>query len=313
MSEATPVTPKPKKRRRLGLSMANRHKLEGLFFVSPFIIGTALFFMYPIFRSIQLSFSRIQDIVGFQVEWVGRINYVDALFMDTEFMPTFLEVVQTTLTRVPLIVIFAVLIAIMINQDIKARGFFRTVFFIPFLLGTGVVMDQLLIQGVDEQVLSVADGLIPYNLLFYLGSDVADMITEFFSMLVQVLWATGVPILLFLSGLQSISDALYESADIDGATAWEKFWKITIPMIAPTMLLVIVFALVDGFTHARNPMLELIQTRAFTDIMFERAAAMGWIYFAFILLLLMVVFVGLRAYIESGSSEYNHKRKVKQG
>ena len=293
--------------------MANRHKLEGLFFVSPFIIGTALFFLYPIYQSIRLSFGYVVDIVGFNVRWVGIENYVHVLLMDTEFMPIFLEVVQTTLIRVPLVVIFAILIAIMINQNIKARGFFRTVFFIPFLLGTGVVMDQILIQGVDEQVLSIADGLIPYNLLFYLGSDVAEMIMEFFSMLVQVLWSTGVPILLFLSGLQSISDALYESADIDGATAWEKFWKITIPMISPTMLLVIVYSIVDSFTHARNPMLELIQERAFYNIWFHRAAAMGWVYFTFILLLLILVFVVLRAYIESGSSEYNHKRKVKRG
>ena len=313
MNDATPVTPqKPKKKKRVGLSMNNRHKLEGLFFVSPFIIGTALFFIYPIYMSIRLSFGRVVDIVGFDLEMVGIENYVHVLLVDTLFVPTFLETIQTTVTRVPLVVVFAILIAIMINRDIKARGFFRTVFFIPFLLGTGVVMDQILIQGVDEQVLSIADGLIPYNLLFYLGSDVADMITSFFSMLVQVLWSTGVPILLFLSGLQSISDALYESADIDGATEWEKFWKITMPMVAPTMLLVIVYAIVDSFTHARNPMLELIQGRAFTDIMFERAAAMGWIYFAFILLVLVLVFVVLRAYIESGSAEYNHKRKVKR-
>lgn len=312
MSDITATKPEKKRRRRIGLNMSNRHKLEGLFFVSPFIIGTALFFIYPIFMSIRLSFSSINDIVGFDMDFIGIENYVAALFLDTEFLPIFLSVIGTTMSRVPLVVVFAILIAIMINRDIKARGFFRTVFFIPFLLGTGVVMDQILIQGVDQQVLSISDGLIPYNLLFYLGSDVADMITQFFSMLVQVLWSTGVPILLFLSGLQSISEALYESADIDGATEWEKFWKITIPMIAPTMLLVIVYSIVDSFTHARNPLLELIQGRAFVDILFERAAAMGWIYFAFILVMLLLVFVLLRAYIESGSAEYNHKKKVKR-
>jgi len=304
--------PKPKKRFSL-LSMSNRHKLEGLFFVSPFIIGAALFFIYPLYMSIRLSVGSITNIVGLEMDFVGIENYVHVLLVDTEFIPTFLEVLQTTLTRVPLVVIFAILIAIMINRDIACRGFFRTVFFIPFLLGAGVVMDQMLIQGVDLQVLALDGGLIPYNLLFYLGSDIAEMITTFFAMLVQILWATGVPILLFLSGLQSISDALYESAVIDGATEWEKFWKITIPMIAPTMLLVIVFALVDSFTNARNPLLELIQYRAFSDqVAFERASAMGWVYFLFILLLLGAVFLVLKAYIASGSAEYDHRKKVKR-
>jgi len=309
MAEVTPA--KPKKVKKSFLSMSTRHKLEGLFFVSPFIMGTALFFLYPIFISLRLSTGSITDIVGLQMDFVGIENYVHVLLVDIEFIPVFLETIGTTLTRVPLVVVLAIIIAVMINRNIKARGFFRTVFFIPFLLGTGVVMDQLLIQEVDMQVLSIDGGLIPYNLLFYLGSDIAELITEFFGMLVQVLWSTGVPILLFLSGLQSISDALYESADIDGATEWEKFWKITIPMIAPTMLLVIVYSIVDSFTNARNPMLELIQERAFSEfVMFERAAAMGWVYFSFILAFLLVTFIVLKAYIESGSAEYNHKKKV---
>jgi ABC-type sugar transport system permease subunit len=300
---------KPKRR---NVDMATRHKLEGLFFISPCILGTLIFFIYPLVMSIILSFGTVENIVGFKVALTGLQNYSWAFLSDATFVPTFLQVIQDTLTKAPLIIVFSILIAVMINRNIRARGFFRTVFFIPFLLGTGAVMDQILIMGVDMRVLSITDGtLIPYQVLNYFGGDFVTMITAFFSTLVQVLWSTGVQILLFLSGLQSISPALYESADIDGATEWEKFWKITIPMIAPIMLLTIVYTIVDSFTNIRNPMLTYIQTRAFTDIMFEEAAAMAWVYFGFIMIILLLTFVILRSYIESGNTESTRKVKNK--
>lgn len=289
--------------------MTTRHKLEGLFFVTPFIIGLMIFFLFPFFMSIKLSFGKVKNIVGFNVVWSGFGNYIKAFLMDVNFLPTFWKVVRNTLIQAPLIIVFALLIAILINKDIKGKGFFRTIFFIPFLLGTGEVMRQLLSQGVDKQVLSLVNGnLIPKDILTYFGPQVVKMVEDVFGMLVTVLWSCGVQILLFLSGLQGISPALYESAKVDGATQWEAFWKITLPMISPILLLNIIYTLVDSFTNIKNPILSYIQEYAFKKVDFEYAAAMGWIYFSFIIIVVGVVFLVMKNYIHTSEMEGGKKR-----
>lgn len=296
-------------KQKFKITMTTRHKLEGLFFVTPFIIGLMIFFLFPFFMSIKLSFGKVKNIVGFDVVWSGFGNYIKAFLMDVNFLPTFWKVVRNTLIQAPLIIVFALLIAILINKDIKGKGFFRTIFFIPFLLGTGEVMRQLLSQGVDKQVLSLVNGnLIPKDILMYFGPQVVKMVEDVFGLLVTVLWSCGVQILLFLSGLQGISPALYESAKVDGATQWEVFWKITLPMISPILLLNIIYTLVDSFTNIKNPILSYIQEYAFKKVDFEYAAAMGWIYFSFIIIVVGVVFLVMKNYIHTSEMEGGKKR-----
>lgn len=285
---------------RLKVSMETRHKLEGLVFMMPFIIGTISFFIFPIYLSLKLSFGKITKIVGFQVVWNGIDNYTRAFLIDVNFIPMFLQTIKDTLIDTPLIVIMSLLIAILINKNIRFRGFFRTVFFIPFLLGTGEVMRQLLNQGVDKQVLSLSQSnIIPYDMLQYFGPDVVNIIDTIFGRIVQILWRSGVQILLFLSGLQSISESLYESARVDAATEWEMLWKITLPMISPIMLLCIIYTLVDSFTNIRNPILAYIQDFAFKKAQFEYAAAIGWLYFLFIIVLVLLVNKVMKKYINA--------------
>jgi len=300
------------KKKRFHLTKATKDKLKGLVFVSPFIIGVILFFIYPIYMSVKLSFGKLDNIVGFKVSWIGIENYLRAFTIDMEFAPMFLSVVRDTLVRVPMIIILALIISILINQDIKGRTLFRIAFFIPFLLGNGEVMRQLIYQGVDKQVLSIADGdIIPYEILNYFGSTIVNAVQTVLGIIVTVLWSSGVQILLFLSGLQSISPALYEAAKIDGATQWEIFWKVTIPMISPIMLLNIVYTIVDSFTNIRNPLLEYIQSYGFTKAQFEYGAALGWIYFIFIGFVVAVVFGLMKGYMHTNEVE-EVKRRDKQ-
>lgn len=187
----------------------------------------------------------------------------------------------------------------LINKTIKFRGFFRTVFFMPFLLGTGEVMRQLLGQGIDKQVLSITDGtLIPREMITYLGANAGTTIDGFFGVIVTVLWSSCVQILLFLSGLQSIPASLYESSKVDGATEWEMFWKITLPMILPIMMLNIIYTIVDSFINISNTLLEYIQWIAFAWMNFGYAAAMGWVYFMFIIVLVLIIMGILGRYIQ---------------
>lgn len=286
------------------LSLHTKDQLKGLVFVSPFILGVLAFFIYPVFLSLRLSFGKIDNIIGLQISFAGITNYTRAFLMDVNFVPIFIQVVRDTIVKFPLTIVLSLIIAIMINRDIKGRGLFRVIFFIPFLLGTGEVMRQLLNQGVDTQVLSITDGkIIPYNILNYFGHSVVEAVQGVFGIIVLVLWGCGVQILLFLAGLQSISPALYEAAKIDGATEWEIFWKVTVPMISPMLLLNLIYTIVDSFTNVTNPMLEYIQSYGFTKAQFEYGAAMGWIYFAFIGAVVAVVFAFMKNYMHTNEVE----------
>lgn len=304
------------KNKKHKMSLHQRDQLKGYVFVAPFIIGLIFFFAYPICLSIRLSFGEITKIVGLKTKFVGFENYIQAFLVDADFWPTFGKSVGQSLINFPLTVLLSLIIAIMLNRDIKCRGFFRLVFFIPFLLGSGEVMTQLLNQGVQRSVLNVMDGrIIPYNVLAYFGDTIINAVQTVFSVLIEVLWGSGVQILIFLSGLQSISPSLYEAAKIDGATEWEIFWKVTIPMISPIMLLNMVYTFVASFTASKNPMLSYIQTFGFTNGKFEYAATLGWIYFIFIGIVVGLVFLIMKKYIHTNEVEevkkkHEHKRRV---
>ena len=172
---------------------------------------------------------------------------------------------------------------------IKANGFFRVVFFLPFLLGTGSVMQQLMDLGINKEVLSITSSLIiPEDVVFYFGAEFNEMVVTFLSMIVSVLWNSSVQILLFLSGLQVISPSLYEAARVDGATEWEMFWKITIPSLAPVTVLTIIYTIVDTATSDSNTMISLITNSSAGGADLATAAAMSWIY-----LFVVLAFVGV--------------------
>jgi len=300
--------------KKIKLNMRHKEIMEGYVFVLPFILGLLMFFFFPLFVSIKLSFGKLDKVLGFEIIWLGIENYLRAFLVDTSFVPMFINVVKQTFIKVPLIIIASLLIGILLNKDIKFRGFFRTAFFIPFLLGMGDVMRQLLNLEVDKQVISMADGtLVPRELLVYFGANVVSAVDNFMGIIVLVLWNSGVQILLFLSGLQSIPVSLYEAAKVDGATEWEMFWKITLPMISPIMLLNIIYTLVDSFTDVTNPILAYIQSNAFTSLRFEYAAAMGWIYFLFIIIVVVCVMSILNRYIFLAEVKGGAKNDKKEG
>ena len=298
--------------KKFQMDLNKRNSLKGLVFVSPFIVGILAFFIYPICLSLRLSVGESVAIVGMQVQGYTVDNFVRAFVVDTTFLPTFATAVKQTLTQFPLTIVLSLIIAVLLNRDIKCRGLFRVIFFIPFLLGSGEVMQQLQNQGVDRAVLNVMDGrLIPYNVLSYFGDTIMEVVQSVMGVLVTVLWGSGVQILLFLSGLQSISPSLYEAAKIDGATEWEIFWKVTIPMISPMMLLNIVYTVVNSFTNISNPLLKYIQTYGFDKAEFAYGAAMGWIYFAFIGVLVAIIFAIMKGFIHTNEVEEVKKRERK--
>jgi ABC-type sugar transport system permease subunit len=286
--------------KKFKLRMKHKHMLEGYVLLLPWLIGTVLFFIVPIYQSMVLSFSELVKISEFKMEWVSIKHYERAFFWDLQFVPLFLEMVRDTLVNTPLIIVFSIFISMLLNKEIKLKGFFRGVYVLPIVLGTGYVMNQLLgvevISGPEGSIpTGTIEGLsrgliIPEELLAYMGPTVTKTVTLFLEKITVMLWKSGVQIVLFLGGLQSISKSLYESAYCDGATEWEMFWKITIPMISPVILLNIVYTIVNSFTDASNPIVQMVMKLGFTDMQFEYAAAISWVYLAFIFVLVGIVF-----------------------
>lgn len=279
---------KQKPKKKSFMTMRRRNNLEALMFLSPWIIGTCVFFFNAIFSSIRLSFSEIVQLRGFVMEWRGWVNYQNIFMYDINFMPTFIEVVLDTVVNTPLVLVFSLIIAMLINQPLPGKGFFRTCFFIPVLLGSGYVMEQLL--QIDATGSVGAGIVLPQVLQEMLGSTIVTVVQPFLDRITLILWNSGVPIILFLAGLQGISSSLYEAAKCDGATQWEMFWKITLPMISPIILLNFIYTLVMYFTSVDNALVKYILDSVFSRIEFAKGAAMGWVYFLFVFVLCGLVF-----------------------
>lgn len=287
-----------------------RKTAEAYIFLVPFLLGAAVFLIYPLFMTVKLSFGQLSGGSNFDLNWLDMPhftkNYSQALFVDTAFVPILLGEIKTMLIRTPLILAFSLIIAICLSRNIKCRGFFRLVFFLPFLLGTGNVLKQMLDVGVDSQVLSLESvTVIPPFVLNYLGDNVVEMVNLLFNNIVLVLWNSGVQILLFMSGVLSISPSLYESASIDGASEWEKFWKITLPMLTPIILLNLVYTITESFTNTTNRILVFIKNKAFSNVSeFEFAAATSMLY-----MLVVLVFIGV-AFLILGRNGMRDAREV---
>lgn len=288
---AKKTEPKQRQKKKF-MTIQRRRVLEAFMFLSPWIIGTCVFFLNSIFTSIRLSFSEMVQMNGFVMQWSGMVNYQYIFAYDINFVPTFITVVRDTLINAPLTLVFSLIIAMLINRPMFGRGFFRTCFFIPVLLGSGYVMQQLLqIDATGSVGVGIA---LPSLLQGMLGNTISGVVQSFLDRITLILWSSGVQIILFLAGLQGISSSLYEAAKCDGATQWEMFWKITLPMISPIILLNFVYTMVTSFTSADNKLVQYMLDQVFVSLQLPRGAAMGWVYFLFVFLLCGVIFGGAK-------------------
>ncbi len=288
------------KKRQDGLQ--RRKAIVGYTFIAPWMIGFGIFCLFPVIYSLMFSFSEIIDPTTFSFHMVGFQNYMDAFLVDTEFLPNFLQSVGDTFINLVLILFFSFFIAIIINRKIRCRGFFRVVFFLPVILGTGFILDQILGENLQEQSINVVRELLfSEEVVRSVPAEFLEMVQELLNRITVVLWNCGVQILLFLTGLQGISTSIYEAARVDAAGEWEQFWLITLPLMSPMILLTIVYTLVAGFTNSSNIVLSYILEIAFEKNHLELSSAMGWIYFLFIILFVGLTFLFMRKPIERAS------------
>ena len=275
-----------------------RRELTGYIFLSPWLFGGIFLLAFPLLFSLSLSFSKLQNYTNYAMKWVGLDNYKRAFFGDIDYTTCIIWIVKETLINTPMIIIFSIIAAILISRNIKGRGFFRSIFFLPVLLGTGYVMKQMMGQGVNNSAMEITrELLLTKQVQMYLPANVFNALLSFLGSITTVMWHSGVQIILFLVGIQKIPIALYESARVDSATEWEMFWKITLPMLSPIILLNIVYTIIASFSED-SPLIDYIMYRGFNLSEFEYASAMGWSFFAFIFLVIAIVFLIMQPFIK---------------
>lgn len=273
------------------LSMEQKKGLTGLGFTSPFIIGLIVLVFYPFGRIVYMSFNNvIQYQTEFTYVWVGLENFRRILTIDIDFILEVQNFVVRVLLYTPVIITLAIIIAMLLNQNIKGKGFFRMIFFLPIIILNGELLANMSEYGgmdihISFFVIDVITTIVP--------PFAVSLFTELFGIIIEILWYTGVPILIFLAMLQKVDKSLYEAASIDGANAWSMFWKITLPIIAPAITVSIIFIVVFLGNFDGNPINGIIND---SRISFDRregyASAMALIYsFIQILVITILLFV----------------------
>ncbi len=281
----------------------------GYVFVLPWVIGFLLFFLVPIVNSLIYTFNDVKlSANGFTMNWVGFSNYEYLLLKDASYPQLLGTAVGNMLYEVVIVTMFSLLVAVILNQKFHGRTFYRAVFFLPIILTSGVVYTMMQgvigggssLSGGQNAFMFQSAGLKDLMLQGNVPTDVVNFISNTVDRIFSLISKSGVQILLFLSGLQKIPASGYEACKIEGASSWDIFWKITIPLVSPIIFLNIVYTIIDSFmaygtSSTGNTMMAAIQNMGFGKVMkLSYSATMAWIYF-----LVVILFLGL-AYLLIG-------------
>lgn len=287
--------------KRKSMSLSARSSWTAQLFILPFYLGFWFFFLSPLIESFRMSISDVQvvDGAGYSMEFVGMKHYQTAFFTDANFSTNLVNSLTEMAWKVPVIIVLSLFMALILNQKFTGRVFVRAVFFIPVIFASGVALQMVSSDSVASSALAgsvVSSGEINQStalndLLVNAGFD-AEIIkyaTKIANSLFGMVWRSGIQMIIFLAGLQGISPALYEASSIEGATSWENFWKITLPMLAPTILLNLVYTIVDNFTDTTNKVMNQINTLMGNVSNLDTASAFAWTYFVLIGIILLII------------------------
>lgn len=294
--------------KRLNLSYEKKKGLYGYGFIALWFVGALMFFIIPLLQSFYYSFHTVTPETGYldikPLVSGGKtdifLNYKDAFLKDPNFSQYLVEVLKDMALNLPVIVVFSLFVAIVINQKFRGRTFARAVFFLPVIIATGpvyaIITGDLETGGNNEAAqfstmfeADMVDQLLEFIGIYGFGDTFTEMLTEITSDILNLVWKCGIQIIIFLSALQGIPASAKEAAAIEGATAWEFFWKITLPYISSMILVNIVYTVIDAFIDPTNQVMERLLSVQ-SEWKYGYSAAMAWNYFGIILIALGIVF-----------------------
>jgi ABC-type sugar transport system permease subunit len=258
--------------------LEKRQGFLGYMFMLPWLIGFFVFTIWPFVYTIFLSFHEVRlTVEGWETAFNGIDNYNLAFLRNTEFVPALISFLTMELLYAPVITVIAFILALLLNQNIKFKTAFRALFFLPVIVMSGPVMYQLMDSG--GMTFGGIRDMVLYQMVEQFSRPLANALVTLFQNYSMVLWFTGIPIILFISGLQKINDSMLEAAKIDSATTWQILWKIIIPIIRPIAMVSIILTIVQLGTYSMNPVLPLVQNAIYnTTSGLGVASAFAWIY-----------------------------------
>ena len=265
----------------------------GYLFVLPWVLGLLLFLIIPLFSSIWYSFADVKiEPNNIKTIFIGLANYKSLLFEDPDYTNNLSTSITYVLCSVPLILAFSLITAVLLNQNFKGRTLFRALFFSPIIISTSAVMKVL--QSKDVKIPLFTDGeelgeLTEIVNQLNLDPTVTAVFTFILQFTLQVMQNSAVPIVLIIAGLQDIPQSLYEVSKIEGANKWEEFWMITVPSLRNILSLVMIYAMIDSFSHADN----IVVTNAenlLNNQKFGPSSAMLWFYFSIVIIIMGIVY-----------------------
>lgn len=297
-------------KRKKYVGLEKRKAVAGYLFIAPFILGFLLFMVKPFIQSLYMSFCEVEvGAANFTLHFNKVANYYFAFRTD----PKYASLLGTEIARMVIyslaIIVFSFFISLILNQKFKGRALVRAVFFLPVILSSGVMLglesnNQLIAtlqQTVEDTTtgISVTDALQTILRTTGVGVKAFEKVFEIIDNIYDVALASGIQIIIFLSGLQTIPKSMYEAADIEGCTAWESLWKITFPSISSLFLVNWIYTVVDFCMRSDNEVIDKIQTVMIENLNYGAASAMTWIYF-----LIVIAFVGITGFIMSKGVYY---------
>jgi ABC-type sugar transport system permease subunit len=284
------------------LTLTRKRSITGLIFISPWLIGFLIYYVGSMIQTGIFAFSEVKeaDTGGFTTIFTGLNNFKYALMKDAEFNQILVDSIWDIVIDVPLIIFFSLFLAIILNGRFKGRTLFRVLLFLPVIMNAGVIVDairaaQTAISGglsavAEDMAVTKSSTMtlilstfvefgIPIKLIIYLSGAVERIFT--------IVRASSVQTVIFIASLQSISGSLYEVAKIEGATAYETFWKVTFPMVSPLILTNVVYTIVDSFVTSE--VVKKAEEMAFTNFEYGISSAMSLISTVLVCLLLLIL------------------------
>lgn len=283
-------------------SLRAREALHGYGFALPWLIGFALFTLLPLIETLRYSLNRVTvTVTGIRLESVEWANYTRALFTDPSFVELLIGYAVETLIAVPVVLIFSMIIALFLNVNFKLKGVFRTVFFLPVVITSGPVIRELTEQGATSAP-GIADTPAVADFLAQLPTALRNPLEYVLTSFILILWFSGVQILIYLASLQKIDRNIYDAAEIDGASAWEIYWKITLPSLTTATMVNAVYTIITLSHFSENRVIKYIYNQTYAvQGGIGYASAMAFIYFAAMAGLLVIVYLLLTLWARRGS------------
>lgn len=291
--------------KRKPMPYEKKKSLYGYAFLSLWLFGVVFYFIRPLIDAVLYSFSRINITeTGYTLEFIGLKIYHTLLREDPDFIKNFTASLGNLFYQVPVIIVFSFFIAVILNQKFHGRVILRAIFFIPVIVANGVIiyilsgdaMAQMVITGGKNSAMFQVSSFGNYLISLNLPSRFVTPIVSAAGNIFNLAWKSGIQILILLAGLQTVPQHLYEASLIDGATGWEKFWKITFPMVSPVLMLVFVYSVIDSFIDYNNPLMRIILDKN-TEAKTEIASGMALLYCLCIGLIIGIIYAIVNRFI----------------